>query len=211
VEFELRNHMSVSCPSLGVGSDTNLLCFSQTNNRGTCSGDSGGPAFAVIDGKQTVVGVTSFGDMQCADYGADTRVDVEQPFLVAHVPDLIGCLSDQDCPSPPLVLRAQLHRATIRPQRPGHGVQLAVGLRLVGVRREQPGRQALLADLQRHRSRVVPRRLRVPAVRRQHRRMLAGGRWRLLRGRRSGRSRGGRCSGWVCWAWCGAAGAEQSC
>src|SRR5262249_10205695 len=99
VEFELRNHMSVSCPSLGIGSDTNLLCFSQTNNRGTCSGDSGGPAFAVIDGKPTVVGVTSFGDTQCADYGAETRVDVEQPFLVAHVPNLIGCLSDQDCPS----------------------------------------------------------------------------------------------------------------
>lgn len=98
VEFELRNRMSVSCPTLGIGSDTNLLCFSQADNRGTCQGDSGGPAFAMIDGKQTVVGVTSFGDQQCASYGAETRVDVEQAFLVQHVPELIGCLSDADCP-----------------------------------------------------------------------------------------------------------------
>ena len=97
IEYELRNRMSASCPSLGVGSDTNLLCFSQVDNKGTCQGDSGGPAFAVIDGKATVVGVTSFGDQQCADYGADTRVDIEQAFLVLHVPELIGCLGDQDC------------------------------------------------------------------------------------------------------------------
>lgn len=99
IEFELRNRISMSCPSLGVGSDTNLLCFSQADNKGTCQGDSGGPAFAVIDGQPTVVGVTSFGDQQCADYGADTRIDAEQPFLVAHVPELVGCLGDKDCPS----------------------------------------------------------------------------------------------------------------
>ena len=98
-EFELRNRMSVSCPTLGVGSDTNLLCFSQSDNKGTCQGDSGGPAFAMISGKPTVVGVTSFGDQQCATYGADTRVDIEQAFLVQHVPELIGCLSDGDCAS----------------------------------------------------------------------------------------------------------------
>jgi hypothetical protein len=98
IEYELRNRMSGSCPSLGVmGSDTNLLCFSQADNRGTCQGDSGGPAFAVIDGQPTIVGVTSFGDQQCAIYGADTRIDIEQPFLVMHVPELIGCLGDQDC------------------------------------------------------------------------------------------------------------------
>jgi trypsin len=97
-EFEVRNRMSVSCPDLGVGSNTNLLCFSQADDHGTCQGDSGGPAFAMINGKQTVVAVTSFGDTQCANYGADTRVDIEQAFLVQHVPELIGCLSDGDCP-----------------------------------------------------------------------------------------------------------------
>jgi V8-like Glu-specific endopeptidase len=97
-EFELRNRMSTSCPNLGIGSDANLLCFSQADNKGTCQGDSGGPAFAVIDGRPTVVAVTSFGDQQCADYGADTRIDAEQPFLVQHVPELVGCLADQNCP-----------------------------------------------------------------------------------------------------------------
>ncbi len=98
VQFDLRNRISIPCSSKDIGSDLNLLCFSQTDNKGTCSGDSGGPAFAIINGKQTVVGVTSFGDTQCASYGADTRIDIEQPFLVQHVPELIGCLADKDCP-----------------------------------------------------------------------------------------------------------------
>lgn len=97
IEFELTNRISIPCSSKSIGSDINLLCFSQTDNKGTCSGDSGGPAFAIINGKQTVVGVTSFGDQQCASYGADTRLDIEQQFLVQHVPELIGCLSDRDC------------------------------------------------------------------------------------------------------------------
>jgi V8-like Glu-specific endopeptidase len=99
IEFELRNRMAMSCPSLGVGSDTSLLCFSQTDNKGTCQGDSGGPAFAVINGQATLVGVTSFGDQQCASYGADTRIDAEPRFLAAHVPELVGCLGDEDCPT----------------------------------------------------------------------------------------------------------------
>ncbi|HEX3764298.1 MAG TPA: trypsin-like serine protease [Kofleriaceae bacterium] len=99
IEYELRNRISVRCSDLHIGSDNNLLCFSQTDNKGTCSGDSGGPAFAIINGKQTVVGVTSFGDPQCASYGADTRLDIEQSFLLQHVPELIGCLADKDCPS----------------------------------------------------------------------------------------------------------------
>lgn len=98
VELELVDRASVSCPSLGIGSDANLLCFSSANNMGTCQGDSGGPSFATIDGKLTVVGVTSFGDEDCAKFGASTRVDIEQPFLVTYVPELIGCLEDDDCP-----------------------------------------------------------------------------------------------------------------
>lgn len=99
IEFELRNRISIPCSSKSIGSDLNLLCFSQTDHKGTCSGDSGGPAFAIINGKQTVVGVTSFGDQVCDSYGADTRIDIEQQFLVQHVPELVGCLGDQDCPA----------------------------------------------------------------------------------------------------------------
>jgi V8-like Glu-specific endopeptidase len=97
VEFQLTNRISIPCHEMSIGSDLNLLCFSQTDNKGTCDGDSGGPAFAIINGKQTVVGVTSFGD-HCVNYGADTRIDIELPFLAHHVPEVVGCLADDDCP-----------------------------------------------------------------------------------------------------------------
>lgn len=99
IQFALSNRKSVSCPSLGIGADNNLLCFSQADNKGTCQGDSGGPSFATIGGKTTVVGVTSFGDENCAQFGAETRVDAEQSFLVTHVPELVGCTSDGECGS----------------------------------------------------------------------------------------------------------------
>lgn len=98
IEYELPNRVSVPCPSVSAGTDLNLLCFSQTDDKGTCQGDSGGPAFAMIGGRQTVVAVTSFGDQKCAIYGADTRVDIELDFLVQHVPELVGCLGNNDCP-----------------------------------------------------------------------------------------------------------------
>jgi uncharacterized protein (TIGR03382 family) len=99
VEFELTNHISVSCPTLGIGADANLLCFSQADNTGTCLGDSGGPSFATIDGRRTVVGVTSFGDQQCAEFGAATRTDIEQAFVSMVAPEVVGCQRDSECPS----------------------------------------------------------------------------------------------------------------
>ena len=88
---------SIACNSQ-VGSDANLLCFSQTGGKGKCSGDSGGPSFATINGKQVEVGVTSFGDQTCTQFGADTRVDAEKAFITAHVPNL-ECDADSDCVS----------------------------------------------------------------------------------------------------------------
>lgn len=41
-----------------------------------CSGDSGGPAVAVTDGREVQIGVMSFGDTQCAEVGVGTRVGV---------------------------------------------------------------------------------------------------------------------------------------
>ena len=87
---------SVACPSF-FGTDVNLLCFSQSSGKGKCQGDSGGPSFAMIDGRMTQVGVTSFGDQNCSQYGADTRTDVEKPFLLQYVPQL-ECTTDADCP-----------------------------------------------------------------------------------------------------------------
>ena len=88
---------SMPCPS-GVGSDGELLCFSQADGEGSCFGDSGGPSFAMIDDHAMEVGITSFGDSHCAKFGADTRVDAEQDFLLAQIPEL-AC--SPNCPSDP--------------------------------------------------------------------------------------------------------------
>lgn len=87
---------SISCQNF-VGSNSDLLCFNQISGKGKCQGDSGGPSFAMINGVMTQVGVTSFGDQDCANYGADTRTDVEKAFLLQHIPQL-ECDSDDDCP-----------------------------------------------------------------------------------------------------------------
>jgi V8-like Glu-specific endopeptidase len=41
----------------------------------TCYGDSGGPAFATLNGVEVQVGVTSNGQSPCGTYATDTRVD----------------------------------------------------------------------------------------------------------------------------------------
>ena len=94
VEYVVQQ-TSISCdPS--IGANANLLCFSQTSGTGKCEGDSGGPSFATVNGKLLEVGITSFGDQNCAQFGADTRVDAEKAFITAHVPNLY-CQTDADC------------------------------------------------------------------------------------------------------------------
>ncbi|CAN5781198.1 hypothetical protein BH11MYX4_BH11MYX4_13220 [soil metagenome] len=51
-----------------------------------CRGDSGGPAFLTLDGVERLVGITSFGDADCAAFARFTRVDATldtfiQPFI----------------------------------------------------------------------------------------------------------------------------------
>lgn len=41
----------------------------------TCSGDSGGPALKTVGGTQTVIGVVSYGDQNCTQFGGDSRTD----------------------------------------------------------------------------------------------------------------------------------------
>jgi hypothetical protein len=65
----------------------------------TCSGDSGGPAFMTLDGEEVVVGVTSFGDANCAMYGASTRVDAYLDFI-AREGDLDLGIEDPTDPDP---------------------------------------------------------------------------------------------------------------
>jgi hypothetical protein len=89
------NQTSVMCTSQ-EGSDANLLCFSQVDGKGKCEGDSGGPSFAMVNGKLLEVGIASFGDQNCSVFGADTRTDAEKDFILMHVPEL-QCNVDSDC------------------------------------------------------------------------------------------------------------------
>ncbi len=93
--YVLANKSSIACTS-DLGSDANLLCYTQSDGTGSCSGDSGGPSFATIGGAQKVVGVTSFGDRYCQQYGAYTRTDAELSFLDQNAPEL-KCVSDGAC------------------------------------------------------------------------------------------------------------------
>ena len=56
----------------------------------TCHGDSGGPAFQTINGRETIVGVVSYGEdlsstLVCVQGGTDTRVGAYMAFINAHL------------------------------------------------------------------------------------------------------------------------------
>jgi V8-like Glu-specific endopeptidase len=67
---------SIAAMLIGVGD----------SRHGTCNGDSGGPAFMKIDGVETIVGVTSYGNEDCSDGGFDARVDTDLAFIDAYLP-----------------------------------------------------------------------------------------------------------------------------
>jgi secreted trypsin-like serine protease len=65
--------------------DANLLKIGVSGKQ-TCHGDSGGPAFMTLNGVETIVGVTSFGNDRsetdvCFGGGFDTRVDTFVGFV----------------------------------------------------------------------------------------------------------------------------------
>lgn len=66
----LKRQTSTSLSDL----DATRIAFADPEHN-TCFGDSGGPAFMTIEGAEVLVGVTSFGDQLCEQFGVDTRVD----------------------------------------------------------------------------------------------------------------------------------------
>ena len=153
-------------------SDTNLLCFIQTDNKGKCQGDSGGPSFAMIDGRATIVGVTSFGDQNCAQFGADTRTDAEQGVpAVAHPParrlrDRPGLPERQVCFNKKCI--AQPFSDT------GIGSTCTAGTECdSGQCADGPDGKRCTEMLHRRRRQRLPRRPRLPRRRRHLRRVLA--------------------------------------
>lgn len=87
--------------------DSSIVDFNETQffyegNAGTCFGDSGGPAFLARAGGDIQIGVTSFGDGACSEFGADTRLDAyAQNFidlvLAEEPPAVEGCTLDGEC------------------------------------------------------------------------------------------------------------------
>ncbi len=50
-----------------------------------CSGDSGGPDIVLVDGKEHVIGVHSYGDIGCDQFGASMRTDDNAEFIAKYV------------------------------------------------------------------------------------------------------------------------------
>jgi len=63
--------------------DGNFLYY-YDNQHNTCYGDSGGPAFTDHNGGWQVAGVTSWGDQNCSQMGANTRTDVHVQWIEGY-------------------------------------------------------------------------------------------------------------------------------
>jgi hypothetical protein len=85
---------SISCGVFGVSDDT-FTCVDQTGG-GICEGDSGGPAFAMIDGVLKQVSVNSVGAQGCTIASALMRTSAGKAFLLANAGDAF-CLADSSC------------------------------------------------------------------------------------------------------------------
>jgi Trypsin len=69
------------------------VVYDQTDGKGTCRGDSGGPALVNVGGER-VAAVTSFGDQDCTQLGVSVRVSSVSSFLqgaLAKVPAALTC------------------------------------------------------------------------------------------------------------------------
>ncbi|MBP9113450.1 MAG: trypsin-like serine protease [Polyangiaceae bacterium] len=68
----------------------------------TCGGDSGGPSFLNVGGKEFLVGVTSYGDQDCVYDGVNQRTDAPQiaSFIQREIDRIEGtyaCKADNRC------------------------------------------------------------------------------------------------------------------
>lgn len=76
--------------------------YYKSPRKNTCNGDSGGPAFIVLDGVERHAGVTSFGDDPCTLDGVQARTDAPQieSFIQPNIDAFEGddpCRADGAC------------------------------------------------------------------------------------------------------------------
>ncbi len=81
--------------------DTRFLYASPRAN--TCFGDSGGPALFELRGRWTLIGVTSWGDEDCREFGVNARVDPYLDFIERFTDGPLAPPNDAtpDAPPPP--------------------------------------------------------------------------------------------------------------
>ena len=75
-------------------SDANLLCMDSNDGKGSCYGDSGGPAFLTVNGKLVVAGVTSGGSGELCGQGWDLYTSVQAE--LAFVDSVLGAVEPVD-------------------------------------------------------------------------------------------------------------------
>ncbi|WP_430384211.1 S1 family peptidase [Archangium violaceum] len=66
---------------VSIGRLTQQSIGYQFKGEGACQGDSGGPAFVEAGGRWWQIGVTSYGDQNCTQYGFYQRVDLHKAWL----------------------------------------------------------------------------------------------------------------------------------
>jgi hypothetical protein len=81
-KLHVTGDIDVVCESSGCPASMVPSSFcAQMDDGGTCSGDSGGPAFYMRDDVEYVAGITSYGDWRCSNYGCSTKVDGHSAFI----------------------------------------------------------------------------------------------------------------------------------
>jgi secreted trypsin-like serine protease len=75
----------------------NLLLHIGDTGMDSCSGDSGGPALMKINGVETIMGVTSFGNQDCSGGGYYTRIDDYTSFIDQYLPACTPMCSGKGC------------------------------------------------------------------------------------------------------------------
>jgi hypothetical protein len=86
---------SITCAAFGLG-DATFTCVDQNDGQGICEGDSGGPAFAMVDGVRMQVAVNSVGAQGCTIASALMRTGAGKDFLLANAPEAF-CVADASC------------------------------------------------------------------------------------------------------------------
>jgi len=91
-EYSVATAVGDCQPLIGAAANATHLCFDQTDRKGACSGDAGGPSLAQLQPGLTVIGIHSYNASGCAQYSVDTRVAAELAFIAAQL-----CVADGYC------------------------------------------------------------------------------------------------------------------